>query len=162
VDGEALYRAYRRTALVAYAHIFPPDRFPFPDAVVRSDWHELASNSAPDSRLIVGTLHGALAGATLVKPASLEHLFVVPEYWGSGLAQALLLEALGIWRQRGTRAASLEVLAENRRARAFYERLGWRTDGRERLGEFPPYPRVVGYRLEIRVSPRKTRIARRR
>jgi hypothetical protein len=36
-DGEALFEAYRLTALVAYEHIYPPDWYPLPDDAVRGD-----------------------------------------------------------------------------------------------------------------------------
>lgn len=57
--------------------------------------------------------------------------------------------ALRLWRSAGARRIELEVLADNMRARDFYEHRGWREDGRERLGAFPPFTRVVGYSLDL-------------
>jgi GNAT superfamily N-acetyltransferase len=82
-------------------------------------------------------------------PGTLEHLFVVPERWGTGVADALHDAALAVSREAGAGLCRLEVLEENRRARRFYERHGWRPDGRRRLGEHPPYPAVVGYALSL-------------
>lgn len=56
-------------------------------------------------------------------------IYVDPDSWGTGAGYALLLEAMaGLREQRCTRA-SLWVLEANERARAFYERQGWRPDG---------------------------------
>jgi RimJ/RimL family protein N-acetyltransferase len=41
------------------------------------------------------------------------------------------------------------VLAENTRARRFYERHGWTADGRAQESQWPPYPVEVGYVLDV-------------
>jgi diamine N-acetyltransferase len=41
------------------------------------------------------------------------------------------------------------VLEENQRARRFYERRGWRLDGRRTRTPFPPHPPMVGYTLTL-------------
>lgn len=61
-------------------------------------------------------------------PAGLQlyAIYVLAEHYGSGAGQALMDAALG------RAAASLWILADNPRARAFYERNGFRPDGAER------------------------------
>jgi RimJ/RimL family protein N-acetyltransferase len=61
--------------------------------------------------------------------ALLTQLFVREQYWGSGLATEL--NALGArdMVQRGFSSGRLLVASGNRRARAFYEREGWRATG---------------------------------
>jgi ribosomal protein S18 acetylase RimI-like enzyme len=55
------------------------------------------------------------------------HLFVRPAWWGRGVATSLLEEAMNEARRREYTAARLWTPRENSRARAFYEREGWRT-----------------------------------
>jgi len=43
-------------------------------------------------------------------------------------------------RAQGAGVASLWCLAENGRARRFYEKNDWRLNGRERIVPFPPHP----------------------
>jgi diamine N-acetyltransferase len=145
-EGEELFWRYRETVLVAYRHIFPPELYPFPDEAVRAQWHELAAGA---DGLFVAEAEGEIVGAVVAKPGTLEHLFVVPAHWGTGVADALHAAALGVSREAGVAECRLEVLEENRRARRFYERRGWVLDGRSRAAEYPPYPRVVGYALAL-------------
>jgi GNAT superfamily N-acetyltransferase len=60
-------------------------------------------------------------------------LFVREPYWGSGLARRLHAMAVDEARIRGYRAMRLYTPAGQARARAFYEREGWTTDGVERF-----------------------------
>jgi GNAT superfamily N-acetyltransferase len=56
-------------------------------------------------------------------------LFVRPPWWGSGLAARLNGLAVEEAAARGYTAMRLHTPAGNMRARAFYEREGWHTDG---------------------------------
>jgi GNAT superfamily N-acetyltransferase len=75
-------------------------------------------------------------------------LFVAPEHWGNGLAGGLLA-----WAQAGMidvayDAARLWTPAGQARARAFYERRGWRPSGREHFSKELGLP-LVEYRVEL-------------
>ncbi|AQT81501.1 hypothetical protein B1R94_22965 [Mycolicibacterium litorale] len=59
-------------------------------------------------------------------------LYVDPPHWGAGVGDALIATGCDRLRRAGYRRASLWVLADNLRARRFYERSGWRTDGVQR------------------------------
>jgi ribosomal protein S18 acetylase RimI-like enzyme len=61
--------------------------------------------------------------------AHLWQLFVRPPWWGSGLATRLNALAVEHVAAHGFAAIRLFTPSENLRARAFYEREGWRTDG---------------------------------
>jgi GNAT superfamily N-acetyltransferase len=61
--------------------------------------------------------------------AHLWALFVREPYWGSGLAGRLHAMALAEAHARGYRAMRLHTPSGQARARAFYEREGWTTDG---------------------------------
>ncbi len=56
-------------------------------------------------------------------------LYVLPERWGKGIGTLLLEAAWDIFLARGCSGAFLWVLAENRRARLFYEARGFSPDG---------------------------------
>jgi GNAT superfamily N-acetyltransferase len=63
--------------------------------------------------------------------AHLWQLFVRPPWWGSGLAARLNGLAVEEAARRGYASMRLFTPARNARARAFYEREGWVTDGVE-------------------------------
>jgi ribosomal protein S18 acetylase RimI-like enzyme len=59
-------------------------------------------------------------------------IYIVEDVSGTGVGSALLEAAEDAMRRRGYRQATLWVLASNARARGFYERHGWRSDGTEK------------------------------
>ena len=61
--------------------------------------------------------------------ALLTQLFVREEYWGSGLAAQLNAIGRDDMLQRGFSTGRLLVARGHKRARAFYEREGWRATG---------------------------------
>jgi GNAT superfamily N-acetyltransferase len=61
--------------------------------------------------------------------AYLWHLFVRPPHWGTGLAHALHIAFMEAARARGYARGRLRTPAGQARARRFYERRGWVTDG---------------------------------
>ena len=71
--------------------------------------------------------------ALLADPAPatvyLWQLFIRPPYWGSGLADRLHAAFLQAARDRGYARGRLRTPAGQARARRFYERNGWTTDG---------------------------------
>lgn len=56
-------------------------------------------------------------------------LYLLPSYMGRGCGRPLLEAAVAALAARGYRNFFLWVLEENRRARAFYERMGFRSNG---------------------------------
>lgn len=63
--------------------------------------------------------------------AHLWQLFVLPQWWGRGVAGPLHDAAIAEMRARGYEAARLHTPALHARARRFYERRGWRATGEE-------------------------------
>jgi GNAT superfamily N-acetyltransferase len=63
------------------------------------------------------------------------HLFVLREWWGSGLATHLLSEATEEARRREYTAVRLWTPRDSARARAFYAREGWMPTGAEQFAE---------------------------
>ena len=77
----------------------------------------------------VATLGGAVVGFVTLKDDELEQIFVERAARGSGVAVALLARGEEELRAAGHRTAWLAVVSGNARARAFYERQGWRDAG---------------------------------
>jgi GNAT superfamily N-acetyltransferase len=63
-------------------------------------------------------------------------LYVDPLYWGTGVSDALIAAGCDRLSRAGHDAALLWVFSANLRARRFYERTGWTTDGRQRTDAF--------------------------
>jgi GNAT superfamily N-acetyltransferase len=63
--------------------------------------------------------------------AHLWQLFVLPEWWGRGVAPLLHDAATEEMRTQGYRSARLFTPARHVRARRFYERRGWEVTGQE-------------------------------
>ena len=90
--------------------------------------------------------------------ATTGHIFSVhvdPDLTGRGIGGQLVAAATTALASDGYRAASLWVLAENERARRFYQKLGWQSDGRLRTevlsvdGEEGDEVEVVRLRLDL-------------
>lgn len=65
-------------------------------------------------------------------------LYVLPECWARGVGRSLLLHCERELIQHGYEHATLWLLADNDRARAFYEANGWQPDGavkQDRIGD---------------------------
>jgi GNAT superfamily N-acetyltransferase len=143
-DLELVLAIQREASLAGLSHVFPPDRFPFPDEGVRT---ELQARLADPGN--VALIDGEERGFTIAGHERLERLYVRPASWGSGLARELHAAALAALRGQGATTASLWCLAENPRARRFYERQGWRLNGTERVVPFPPHPLDLGYSIAL-------------
>ncbi len=77
-------------------------------------------------------------------------LYLRASAWGGGGGRALLDVALGEFRRAGFAWATLWVLATNDRARRFYERCGWETDGADKLHDWGAFTaRDVRYRTWV-------------
>jgi tRNA dimethylallyltransferase len=146
-DAEAAFQVQRRASRAGLAHIYPPDRYPFPDQTVRERWRVALAD--PAAHVVVAEHAARIVGVVSAREGWLDALYVVPESWGNGLAERLHDEALRLLAADGATRARLWVLEDNARARRFYERRGWRRDGSERVVPFPPNPLDVGYTKEL-------------
>lgn len=82
---------------------------------------------------LIGENSGMLCWQETESSAEIVAIHSLPESWGTGLGHAMLTEALT---QIGERTVFLWVFKENKRARRFYEKHGFRWDGTERVSEF--------------------------
>jgi putative acetyltransferase len=142
-EAEALLTIQRDACVVAFAHIYPPELYPFPDDAVRQAWQEALTD--PDVEAYVAEVGGEPVGSVSVGDVFLRTLYVVPSHWRSGIGSALHDFALERLRAHGCDTAKLWTLEENWDARRFYEKRGWSLNGETRVVPFPPNPIDVGY-----------------
>jgi GNAT superfamily N-acetyltransferase len=122
-DLDAIVAVNRAAATRAYALIFPDQ--PYPEDGVRARYQRLLSDRR--ARLFVAEEAGRAVGYAAARPGRIEALYVVPQHWGTGVADVLYERAAEIAGSKAT----LWVLRDNVRGRRFWERLGWRATGEE-------------------------------
>ncbi|MGB4332137.1 MAG: GNAT family N-acetyltransferase [Bacilli bacterium] len=76
-------------------------------------------------------------------------VYIFPPYWRQGLGAELLALGVSEIRKQSFKKAELWVLEENHRARRFYEKLGFRHDGAERIIQFGSELRVLRHIMEL-------------
>lgn len=127
------------TADIAALHLrarstYYPDGLPEDGTDWPARWREAVEH--PDGQVLCAVRDGHLAGIASFRtppgaPADTVKLFqfhVDPGQWRTGIGTALHTACAEEWRANGRRTAVLEVHADNRRAQAFYARLGWIPD----------------------------------
>jgi len=146
-EAETLAAIQRDASLAALAHIFPPERYPYPIAEIRQRWRDALAD--PVMAVLVVEQDGVIVGVAACRAEWLDGLYVVPALWGHGVGRELHDEVVDRLRAGGSARCHLWVLEHNDRARRFYERLGWRENGDTRVVPFPPNPIDVGYSIEL-------------
>jgi GNAT superfamily N-acetyltransferase len=143
-DAETLFDIQKAASLIAFAGVFAGE---FPDDEIRADW--AAKLADLDREVLIGEQHGTPVGFATRAPEMLEQLFVLPEAQGTGAGSALHDAVLASERDAGKTVCRLWVLEANTKARAFYERRGWRPDGETRLLDEPPHPTALRYEIGL-------------
>lgn len=82
---------------------------------------------------LIGENCGMLCWQETQAGAEIVAIHSLPESWGTGLGHAMLTEALN---QIGEGTVFLWAFRDNKRARCFYEKHGFRWDGSARVSEF--------------------------
>jgi GNAT superfamily N-acetyltransferase len=77
----------------------------------------------------VALVDGTVAGFVIVVGDEVEQVYVAARHRGTDIAGRLIREAERQVEEHGYSRAWLAVVAGNTRARAFYERSGWRDEG---------------------------------
>ena len=95
----------------------------------------LLSNLPGEMTTVAGWVDGVLMGLLVFSRhpegrTEIEAIHSLPESWGRGLGAAMLAFALD-----GANTAGLWAFAENKRARRFYEKHGFRFTGETRVSE---------------------------
>jgi GNAT superfamily N-acetyltransferase len=96
---------------------------------------------ADGDRTVVAEVDGAVTGFAMFGPCrdadlpdagEVYSIYVRPAHWSTGQGRALLAAAVAAL---GSRPLALWVLADNVRARRFYEIAGWRVDGAQKAAQ---------------------------
>ena len=133
-DARGIADVHVRTWQVAYRHAFPIEVL----SALSVDEREAAWRRRLEEGVVVwvAVVAGGVAGFAAAGQSRTEQdvgelyaIYVLPESWGDGSAHELMKEAVSWFADQGYAAAMLWVLADNPRARRFYEREGWRVDG---------------------------------
>lgn len=109
----------------------------------------------PGARLLVGVLDGQLVGAVYGVPlredpttAQVALLAVAPKLWGQGIGTQMLQALTDALRRQGCLHLRMNVDPTNRRARALYERNGWRHVGETEHAAGADEPELI-YRVDL-------------
>lgn len=153
-DADLLTELERSASLARLGHIFPADRYGFPEDDVRERWRSVLDDRTRQT--MIADVDGEPAGYVSIGIETVHHLGVAEGFQRRGIGSELL--AAGeeeLFADVSLPEAELWVLEDNEVARTFYQDHGWTESGHERDAEFPPYP------LEIRMVRRNPHRARR-
>jgi RimJ/RimL family protein N-acetyltransferase len=145
-DSDQIARAHIRTWQAAYAHVLPAAYLASFDPSVWAQRRrsQIAEQTPPDECFVAEVDDEIVGHATVGRfrdeagardPAVGEILaiYVVPEQWSAGVGPALLRAGIDHLVSYGVGEIRLWVIADNPRARRFYERSGFVADGGSRL-----------------------------
>ena len=147
-DIWALADLERDANSAALAHVFPPQRYPFPSDDVVARWALVLQDPTAQVLVLDADPDEPAKGLVLFAAhddRSLRHLAVRPDHWGHGLATTAVETVVHNMDRRGTTIAELWVLEENHRARRFYEYLGWRATTDRQPAPWAPHPTEIRY-----------------
>jgi putative acetyltransferase len=122
-DEDAAIELWRRT----WAHHFPHIDFNSRVAWWRERWKQ---ELVPVAHVVIAEREGKLVGFVTVDPDTmyLDQIVVAPEVWGTGVADALLAEAIRL----SPDGLDLLVNKDNARAIGFYEKHGFHYAGEDK------------------------------
>jgi len=130
-EAESHFHVQRAASLAALGHIYGDE--PYPDDAILRRWQMFPGT------VLVSERDDEIVGVAGIEREWLHGFYVLPGWWGTGVADELHEAAVELG------AARLWCLEENHRARRFYETHGWQLNGETRVVEYPPHPLDVGY-----------------
>ncbi len=134
-DCREIAEVHVETWRAAYKHVFPAKVLEGLSVDEREGrWRRTIED---ESAIVwVARMRGRVIGFASVGPSRTEEgagelyaIYVLPEAWGSGAAHELMAAAKAWFASESYSTAMLWVLADNPRARRFYEREGWTAEG---------------------------------
>jgi GNAT superfamily N-acetyltransferase len=146
-EAETLLSVQRDACLVAFAHIFPPEKYAFPDDDVLANWRNALAELGTE--VYIAEVDRTPVGSVSLGDGFLSTLYVVPSHQGTGVGSALHDFALERLRAHGNDVARLWTLEENWSARRYYEKRGWTLTEETRVVPFPPEPIDVQYAKKL-------------
>ncbi|MEU5550889.1 GNAT family N-acetyltransferase [Micromonospora sp. NPDC047793] len=146
-DAEAIARVHVSGWQAGYAGIMPDEVLGRLNPVAWAQRRRALGTADPEHPFttLLAEVDGALAGFTTFGPyrnnqdrgdldpayGEVVALYVAPAHWGDGTAPALFTAAHDGLREHGWSEYRVWVLADNHRARRFYQRAGLSPDGEE-------------------------------
>ena len=134
-DAESIADVQERAWQEAYRHVFPVDELDRGGFIFAARWRERLSHPPLGWSTFVAVEGSRIIGFASVGPSRDERdigelyaIYVAPEAWSTGAGRALIETAEAKLVEEYDEA-TLWVLADNPRARRFYERAGWAPDG---------------------------------
>ncbi len=137
-DAVAVAAMHVRSWQAAYRGIVPDPFLDELDVAARASRYSFDGTTPGDPVTWIATTGDSLVGMVSVGPSrdgdlpalgEVRALYVAPDRWRSGAGSALMAQAERLLADAGFAEAFLWVLADNARARRFYEEGGWRADG---------------------------------
>lgn len=123
-DHTALTQIWHNGWVEAHADHVPAD---LTALRTRESFH-LRLTDLLDTTLVTGPI-GSPTGFCTLKNNEIYQMYVAPDARGTGTAAALMSAGCHMIKSTGHTQARLDVIAENHRARAFYEKMGWESQG---------------------------------
>ena len=128
VDAEVVSKLYEKSWRRTYGDNFDAQTLDAEVAKRFSEEIQKSEASNPDIITLLAEDDGTVVGASMSKmddrnQAWIDRLHVLPEYFGSGLADNLMQATLA--KHSGLQSIALKVLSGNDRAIAFYEKYGF-------------------------------------
>lgn len=158
-DGSAVFENFNQTHAETDYLLSYPDENSF-DAEQEGQF--LAQKTASDNEIeIIALVDGKVAGTAGIEAVGTKYkvrhraefgISLLKEYWGLGLGRALTEACIGCARQADYKQLELTVVAENERAIALYESVGFVEYGRNPRGfrsRTSGFQEVVSMLLEL-------------
>ncbi|HYD35150.1 MAG TPA: GNAT family N-acetyltransferase [Vitreimonas sp.] len=109
----------------------------------KEDWQKALDNPAKDIYALVAEVDSKIVGWCTggvnrdedvdKDTGELHGIYIDPEYIAKGVGTALMEYLLQLLRKDGYKKATLWVLDTNQQTREFYEKKGWRVEGRTKV-----------------------------
>lgn len=158
-DAEAVGRIHVESWNVAYRGLMPDEVIAKTDLAYRTkfwaeriadpDWPVFVIDKGGESVAFCQMVPSKDSDQDPTRVGQITSLHVLPHLRGRGHGRALVDHVIAEFRRRGFAELTLWVLEENRDARRFYEKYGFRQDGGTRRY---PKTQVPEVRYRIRVS----------
>lgn len=141
-DWERMREIFRAAGRVAWSSIFDPEGLVVLEPPAR--WRDLIGRQLPEAEVWIAkhAPNEPAAGFVVIRASrdvdasaqtgEVDSFYTHPDLWGVGAGRLLMTQALHRLSGFGFREATLWTETRNERARAFYERAGFRLDGAER------------------------------
>ncbi len=142
-DAETLLAVQRDACLVAFAHIFPPEDYPFPDEGVLANWRMVLAE--PETEVYIAEAEAFRSARCRSAPGSSARSTSCRRTSAPASAALSTTSRLERLRAQGNEVAKLWTLEENWNARRYYEKRGWELTDETRVVPFPPNPLDVQY-----------------